>query len=196
MPKALVIVAHPDDETIWCGGTILAHPEWEWTILSLCRKNDKDRAPKFKSACEILNAKCSISDLDDEEPEKKLRSLNEVKSRILSMLKDKKFDFVFTHGSNGEYGHNRHREVHAAVRDLLAEKQLECKKIFFFSYKLDKSKQSCVADTRSADVNSVLSEEIAREKRLLITSTYGFNSGGFEERSARATESFKVVESK
>jgi hypothetical protein len=35
--KAAIIVAHPDDETIWSGGLILKKPEWQWTVLSLCR---------------------------------------------------------------------------------------------------------------------------------------------------------------
>ena len=38
--EALVIVAHPDDETIWMGGTILKNKNWKWTILSLCRASD------------------------------------------------------------------------------------------------------------------------------------------------------------
>jgi LmbE family N-acetylglucosaminyl deacetylase len=47
-PKAVaVIVAHPDDETLWAGGTILSHPSWQWFIVCLCRGSDKDRAPKF-----------------------------------------------------------------------------------------------------------------------------------------------------
>src|ERR1039457_2443340 len=29
-PRAAVVVAHPDDETLWCGGYILAHPEFLW----------------------------------------------------------------------------------------------------------------------------------------------------------------------
>ena len=35
--KSAVIVAHPDDETLWCGGIILIHPEADWHIISLCR---------------------------------------------------------------------------------------------------------------------------------------------------------------
>ena len=66
MVNALVIVAHPDDETIWMGGTILQNPSWNWTIASLCRKNDLDRMPKFLKVCKHYNANSIISDLDDE----------------------------------------------------------------------------------------------------------------------------------
>jgi len=48
--NAVVIVAHPDDETLWAGGTILMHPETQWTILTLCRMSDPDRSPKFNKA--------------------------------------------------------------------------------------------------------------------------------------------------
>ncbi|KPK81130.1 MAG: hypothetical protein AMS27_15700 [Bacteroides sp. SM23_62_1] len=53
---AAVIVAHPDDETLWAGGTVLAHPLWDWYIITLCRKSDPDRAPKFYRVLEILGA--------------------------------------------------------------------------------------------------------------------------------------------
>lgn len=192
MTDALVVVAHPDDETIWCGGTILMNPEWRWTIISLCRKYDKERAAKFKKACRRLNAECSISDLEDGHPEQRLDSLGEVKMRILGMLKKKEFDFIFTHGQNGEYGHNRHKEVHGAVKELAAENSLGCRKIFFFSYMLEEGGQFCIPNARSADVTNVLCDEIARKKYLLITSVYGFSSGSFEEMSTQDTESFKT----
>ena len=62
---ALCIVAHPDDETIWMGGTIMKN-NYNWTIICLCRKNDLDRSPKFKKVCDYYKAKSIISDLDDE----------------------------------------------------------------------------------------------------------------------------------
>jgi LmbE family N-acetylglucosaminyl deacetylase len=33
IPKSVaVIIAHPDDETLWAGGIILSHPSWLWFI--------------------------------------------------------------------------------------------------------------------------------------------------------------------
>jgi len=46
----------PDDETLWCGGYILAHPEFHWRVVTLCRASDPDRAPKFRRVLEQLGA--------------------------------------------------------------------------------------------------------------------------------------------
>jgi LmbE family N-acetylglucosaminyl deacetylase len=199
MVKALVIVAHPDDETIWCGGTILSHPDWNWTVLSLCRKDDKDRAPKFRRACRELGARCAISDLEDEQPERPLASLDEVKSRVRAMLDrlgaGSRFDVVFTHGANGEYDHNRHIEVHRAVVEMLKQKQLSSKQVLFFDYRLDKSGEFCVPAARrarGADVTKKLRKDLLKKKCLLTTSAYKFNRESFEAKSCSRIERFKV----
>jgi hypothetical protein len=43
-----MIVAHPDDETLWAGGLMLLHPESRWTVMTICRKSDADRAARFQ----------------------------------------------------------------------------------------------------------------------------------------------------
>jgi hypothetical protein len=64
-PRAAVVVAHPDDEILWCGGYILAHPEVQWRIVTLCRASDPDRAPRFRRMLRQLGAEGDMGDLDD-----------------------------------------------------------------------------------------------------------------------------------
>lgn len=41
--KVALIVAHPDDETLWAGGAILSNPSPEYFIISLSRRSDTER---------------------------------------------------------------------------------------------------------------------------------------------------------
>jgi LmbE family N-acetylglucosaminyl deacetylase len=95
-----VIVAHPDDETLWAGGTILSHPFWNCFIVSVCRGNDTERAPKFYNALKVLKSEGNMGDLDDG-PDQNPLDEDEVEQTILNLLPEKHYDLVFSHNPNG-----------------------------------------------------------------------------------------------
>lgn len=185
MEKVLVIIAHPDDETIWAGGTLLEN-NWDLTILSLCRRDDIDRAPRFQKVCKEYKAKCFMSDLED----KNLQPLesDEIIQRIKEFAEDE-YDIIITHGKNGEYGHIRHKEIHKAVVEMLNLKLIKAKNIFFFSY-LKKGRYAY--PNKNSDKFIYLKPNIFLRKRNLIQNVYGFKNGSFEERCCRNAESFRL----
>jgi LmbE family N-acetylglucosaminyl deacetylase len=191
--EILVITAHPDDETIWAGGTLLKS-SFKKTIICLCRKNDKDRFPKFNKACEILHATGYISDLDDfENGYYKEISDEDIINRILSITKNKKYDYLFTHGKNGEYGHIRHREIHKTVKEMLNKKLLLVKKVFFFSYSPKKNNfQGYARYNSNADKLIKLNSNQLLMKKKIIKDIYGYSEGGFEEKSSDKIEAFNI----
>jgi len=184
--KVLVVVAHPDDETIWMGGTLLKNSgKWNTIIFSLCRKYDIDRAPKFKSACRIFNASSFMSDLEDEKLGK--IPLKKVIKRIKKFSGS--YDKIFTHGKNGEYGHIRHKDVHNAVNRMLYDKSLSCKELYYFSYQ---KKGKYAYPKKDSDMFIYLDKNLFKKKKMLIRDVYGFHKNGFEDLCCRAAEAFNV----
>ncbi len=194
MTQALAIVAHPDDETIWMGTTILQNKKWDWTILCLTRKSDKDRMPKFKKVCRLYGAKGIILDLDDVKLNPLKISL--VEKTIKDSLPKKRYDYIFTHGKNGEYGHIRHLETYKAVKRLVEQKELTAKKFFCFDYKKGKNilypRLIAPAPKKYSDMLIKSTQKELNLKRKIVKDIYGYpNEKGFELLSCNELESFK-----
>jgi LmbE family N-acetylglucosaminyl deacetylase len=188
-PAVVVIVAHPDDETLWTGGTILSQPSWNWFIITLCRASDRDRAPKFFQALKALGAGGKMGDLDDG-PEQKPLAANEVQGMILRLLPRTYFDLIISHNPAGEYTrHLRHEEVGRAVIMLWHAGKISANELWAFAYE-DGSKQYLPRPIETADIYHILPERIWQRKYRIITATYGFEKNGFEAKTTPRAEAF------
>ncbi len=189
-----VIVAHPDDETLWAGGTILMRPESEWTIVTLCRKSDSDRAPRFYRVMERLCATGVMGDVDDG-PEQTPLNGRKVQAAILELLPSNSFDVILTHGLHGEYTrHRRHEETAKAVRTLWESKELCANELWMFAYE-DGGGNYLPKAIDDADVKMKLPDEIWREKYNIVTNVYGFGPESFEAKTTPREEAFYCIKS-
>jgi LmbE family N-acetylglucosaminyl deacetylase len=184
-----VIVAHPDDETLWAGGTILSHPAWKWFIVCLCRGNDKDRSPRFYNTLKILKSEGIMGDLDDG-PEQKPLEENEVGQAILNLLPPKHFSLIISHNPTGEYTrHLRHEEVGKAVIKLWNAGKISADELWAFAYTDHNKKHYPVAEENATRIR-LLTKRIWQRKYHIITETYGFQKDGFEAETTPKTEAF------
>ena len=187
--KVVVLVAHPDDETLWAGGTLLMHGGWTTFVGTLCRAGDADRAPKFFRALDLLGAKGAMADLDDGPAQEPLDEA-QVRAALLPLVPKEHFDLVLTHGLKGEYTrHLRHEEVSRSVLQMWAEGEIRSRELWLFAYDDEEGRQLPRAEN-DADILVDLSDEAWAVKRNLLTEIYGFISESWEVQTNPRREAF------
>lgn len=117
--SATLIYAHPDDETIFAGGLMLAHPDWKWTLLRMTGGNDPAREKSHARALDLyrkegLNIQAHCFNGTDEW----LNWIGRAHWAAALAQTRGKADVVFTHGFRGEYGHPHHIALHHIVHTL------------------------------------------------------------------------------
>lgn len=184
-----MLVAHPDDETLWAGGTLLMHPEWSTFVVSACRGGDADRSPKFFRVLEQLHARGMMADLDDE-PEQVPLDEQVVEQALLGALPSVHFDLILTHSPLGEYTrHLRHEEVARAVLRLWEQGRLNARELWLFAYQ-DERGQRLPSARADADIVNELPREVWQQKQRLMVDGYGFAPESWEVRVTPTREAF------
>lgn len=184
-----IIVAHPDDETLWAGGTILANPQNSWFVVCLCRASDRERSVRFHKAMNALNAQGVMGDLDDG-PEQYPLDEKMLEQEILRLLPAKAYDLIITHNITGEYTkHLRHEEVNKAVLALFYDDQINSNELWTFAYE-DGNKSYYPQIVQNANILKPLSKGIWQHKYNIITDIYGFDKDSWEAKTTPHTEAF------
>ena len=184
-----IIVAHPDDETLWAGGTILDNPMWNCYVISVCRGDDIDRAPKFYKALKEFNSGGIIGDIDDG-PEQRPLNNQELEEAILYWLPEKHYDLIISHNPNGEYTrHLRHEEVSRAVINLWNNSKISTNELRTFAYE-DGNKKYYPRAIKDATIYHQLSQKIWQRKYSILNEIYGFGINSWELLTTPRAEAF------
>ncbi len=190
-----MLVAHPDDELLWCGGALLMNRGWKAFVATLCRGSDPDRSAKFARVAQQLGADGAMADLDDG-PEQLPLERTLVRATLGSLIAERSFELVITHAPRGEYTrHLRHEEVSAAVLEMWSEGELGASQLWLFAYD-DGDRQYLPRAIPNADLALTLPDEVWREKARLITEGYGFAQDSWEARVTPRSEAFWRVGSR
>lgn len=173
----LMIVAHPDDETIWGGAHLI---EDDYLVVCLTNGRNKTRKNEFYKALAYSNDCAMIRNYPD-----KVYGIrddwsnveNKIKEDIRTLLEYKKWDTVVTHNPEGEYGHQHHiytNKYVTQVYDEVYNKDLDTKLMYFGKY-YSKNDLEKLGDK----VNSFtkLKDEVYNKKINEMISVY--NSQGF-----------------
>ena len=144
MAVILVVSAHPDDETLFSGGTLAMYAQkgHDVYILETTRGEGGEvgepplttpdnlgahREREVRKAARILDVR-DIFFLPFIDPHMEINGiarpidvpLDEFSKAIDTYLQQLQPNLVITHGSNGEYGHPQHIFTHQATRQALA----------------------------------------------------------------------------
>ncbi len=137
----LMIVAHPDDETLW-GGSHLMNARY--LVIVMTNSYKSQRASELKKVMNMSNDKyliLSYPDIKDtwSENGKYKYSVDEwstcsegMDADIKLILNYKHWKVIATHNPNGEYGHIQHQNISKKVTDIVTKSLSGDQEFYYF----------------------------------------------------------------
>lgn len=136
----LMIVAHPDDESLFGGASLL---EGGWKVICVTNGDNPIRRAEFENVMNSTNSEFEIWDYYDnyntplDEPK--------LQNDLLKAIQCQTWEKVATHNHEGEYGHPHHIQIHLLVKSIVP-------KLWVFNF----------------SKNQILSDDIWQQKLHLI----------------------------
>lgn len=181
----LLVVAHPDDETLFFGGLLQRRRTRPWTVICVTDANADGfgamRRKQFERACKLLGVKRALWWEYPDRYELRL-PVDELTERLKTLgMSLGKPHTIYTHGIIGEYGHPHHQDVSVAVHRAFAGHP-----------RLYSSAYNAFPDFRIA-----LTEKEFKKKAKILTEIYGSETTRFLNLlTASSTEGFLTLSPK
>jgi LmbE family N-acetylglucosaminyl deacetylase len=116
--KNLMIVAHPDDETLWGGSNLCKD---KYFVVCLTNGHNFKRSNDFKKILEFSNNGGIILDYPDKQDyvqDKWLHVTDGIIKDLITILNYKHWDKIVTHEPEGPSGHYHHRKISEYVTGI------------------------------------------------------------------------------
>ncbi|MGZ3700859.1 MAG: PIG-L family deacetylase [Bdellovibrionota bacterium] len=118
----LLVVAHPDDETIFFSGVLLTKRDLPWHVICLTDGNadgrGTERHAELLAATKLLGVK-TVEQWDYRDIFAQRLPVDEIAARLRALPPPKE---VFAHGPMGEYGHPHHQDACLATHRAFGDK--------------------------------------------------------------------------
>lgn len=115
LPDKLMIVAHPDDESIFGGCALLS--ESGWKVICVTNRSHPIRSLEFIRAMNFVGAVYEIWDYPDQYNIGFDKLL--LKDDIQTILSEREYLKIVTHNLEGEYGHRQHIVLSELMHELV-----------------------------------------------------------------------------
>lgn len=138
--ESLMIVAHPDDETIWAGEHLL---RGNYTVLCITNGDNKVRKAEFNKVMKKTESKgiiLSFPDKTNGQRDNWDSCKKQIKKKIKKIIDSKDWARIVCHNPDGEYGHIHHKMVSEMVTNIVKSENKTDRLMYFGKYTKKKNK--------------------------------------------------------
>lgn len=169
---SLMVVAHPDDETIWGGDHLL---NGKYVVVCITNGNNSKRRAEFASVMKQTGSVGLILTYPDKTAGKRDNwdsCREQIQKDIDTIVKQKNWSVIATHNLNGEYGHIHH-QMTSAITTSSAEKAELTNQLYYFGTYV-KAKNMKKSNYQQYLTNPLTGDEL--EAKLSLTKLYDSQS--------------------
>ncbi len=169
---SLMVVAHPDDETIWGGDHLL---NGKYVVVCITNGNNSKRRAEFASVMKQTGSVGLMLTYPDKTAGKRDNwdsCREQIQKDIDTIVRQKNWSVIATHNLNGEYGHIHHQMTSAITTSSVEKAELTNQLYYFGTYV--KAKNMKKSNYQQYLTNPLTGDEL--EAKLSLTKLYGSQS--------------------